>query len=305
MSIINDYKNGLMGAPIDIAAREQFLSENPMGLYGDHSAETKDTGKGKIALPYKHVLKFDPEFGGYEAQDAPDCTSHGARNAGMITTCSDIIQKKQPELFLGRIATEPIYGYRGHSGGGMNPTRAARFVSTVSGLHIRKDYGIVNLTRYNAQIGINWGARGVPTNVIEAGKVCHIETVSLVRTPEEARDLLYNGYGLTIASGFGFANKRDKNGMVKRSGSWNHQMSIIGMDDTKQRHSECLFLIQNSWGPHWITGPKFPEDQPEGSFWITATILHGMIRDGESWVFSGTKGFPSKDLDWSLYDKIF
>jgi len=303
MSIIDDYKNGLKGAPIDERERDEFLSSIPMPLYGDYSNDIKDSGVGKIALPYKHVLVFDKEFGVYEPQEAPDCTSHGTRNAGMVTVCSDIIQKKQPEIFKGRIATEPIYGHRGHSGAGMNPTRAARFVSTVSGLHIRKDYGVVNLSRYNAQIGIRWGARGVPQNIIDLGKESHIETVSLVKTTGEARDLLYNGYGLTIASSFGFSNRRDKNGISVRSGSWNHQMSIIAMDDTKQRHSELLFLIQNSWG-RWNSGPKFPEDQPDGSFWVTATILHGMIRDGECWVFSGAKGFPSKNLDWSLYEKF-
>ena len=667
MSIINDYKNGLIGAPIDEKERDLFLSTIPMPLYGDYSNETKDSGKGKIGLPYKHVLVFDKEFGAYEAQAVGDCTSHGARNAGMVTVCSDIVLKKQSELFLGRIATEPIYGHRGHSGHGMNPTRAARFVSTVSGLHIRKDYGVVDLRVYNAQIGTRWGARGVPQNIIDLGKEAHIETVSLVKTPEEARDLVYNGYGLTIASSFGFSNRRDRNGISGRSGSWNHCfeedsivftpdgykninnfnigdlvydhlgnvqkvthlfnreydggfveilasglcrfhatechpmlvsrelekeeyvnleyphgeilvvkkeklktkyrkkmwvdakdlrigdwlvtpkvtskkdnfskisficnkkcknkpldittpdkdlawmfgfyigdgnttnnhkvsftfssneveflnrlktafdklglkisyknfgkfyrvhcyssvlarffndnfgkyskdriipkflmqkgwcldslingiwcadgyytkqnkkeicmnskkliyqirhiliekgikpticvlknststyktdnkryaicienksrsnqkdcdkfiynpikslkyfnkktivynlevsnshtfivdgvsthncMSVIAMDDTKQRHSECLFLIQNSWGPHWISGPKFPEDQPEGSFWTTASILHGMIKDGECWVFSGAKGFPSKNLDWSLYEKF-
>lgn len=304
MSIINDYKNGLIGAPIDEKERDLFLSTIQMPFYGDYSNETKDSGKGKIGLPYKHVIVFDTKFGSYEAQTDGDCTSHGARNAGMVTVCSDIVLKKQPELYLGRIATEPIYGYRGHSGAGMNPTRAARFVSTVSGLHIRKDYGVVNLSVYNSKIGASWGARGVPQNIIDLGKESHIETVSLVKTPEEARDLVYNGYGLTIASSFGFASKRDKNGISRRSGSWNHQMSIVGMDDTKQRHSECLFLIQNSWGSHWISGPKFPEDQPEGSFWTTASILHGMIKDGECWVFSGAKGFPSKNLDWSLYEKF-
>lgn len=232
-----------------------------------------------------------------------NCTSHGARNAGTISYTSDIIQRKQPELYLGRLATEAIYGYRGHSDEGMSPSRAAQFVSKVSGIHLRQKYGQYDLSRYNSKLGHSWGRSGPPKEIIDSGKLHPIETVTLLRKIDEVRDLIYNGYGVTIASSFGFSSKRDNNGISQRSGSWNHQMSVVGMDDSHDRYKDILFCIQNSWGI-WNGGPLVL-GQPKGSFWIYGEILQAMIEDGEAWGFSGVEGFPSKDLDWSEFDDIF
>lgn len=304
MSIIDQYINGFEGAPINAEHRSELITQLPQGIYGNYAHAIDGSGKGKVALPFKHVLKFDPQFGGCEAQTTGDCTSHGARNAGMITYCNDIILRKQAEIYKGRFATEPIYGHRGFSGQGMSPSRAAEFISKVSGFHIRKKYASVDLSVYNSSIGSNWGGRGTPKDVIEDGKPHNMLNTSLVNSIDEAIDLVYNGYGLTIASNYGFSNKRDKNGICVQQGSWNHQMSIIGMDDSGQRHKNALFLIQNSWGPNWVGGPKV-YDQPDGSFWIYADILLGMIRSGECWAFSGFNGFASADIDWSEFDAIF
>lgn len=233
-----------------------------------------------------------------------NCTSHGARNACYVTKCSNIHQRKSPEIYKGRLATEVIYGYRGFSGQGMSPSRAAQFVSKVSGVHLRQKYGKYDLSKYNSDLGSSWGRSGPPKDLIEAGKVSPVKTVSLVHSIDDVLDLVYNGYGLTIASNFGFTNKRDKNGICKRSGNWNHQMSIVGADDSGQRDKDPLFLIQNSWGPNWVGGPRVL-DQPEGSFWVYAETLLGMIRDGECWSFSDFEGFPSKDLDWSEFNEIY
>lgn len=246
--IIDAYINGFKGAPVDVDHREQLLSSLPMPLYGAEPRAIDGSGKGKIALPFKNVQKFDPTFGEDENQLQGDCTSMGARNGCTISYCNDIVHRKEPELYKGRLATEAIYGYRGHSGEGMSPSRAAQFVSNVSGVHLRQKYGIYDFSKYNPKLSASWGKSGPPKEIIDAGKLHPVKTVSLVKKVDEVRDLLYNGYGISIASGFGFGNKRDKNGMVFRSGGWNHQMSAIAMDDSRQRVNELLILIQNSWG---------------------------------------------------------
>lgn len=298
------YVNGFQGAPIDMAHREEFIASLPMGYYGDFMHGIDGSGKGKIALPYKIVQKYEPEFGAYEAQETGDCTSHGLRNACMVSMCCDIDMRKQPEMYKGRLATEVIYGYRGFAGQGMNASRAAQFVANVSGIHTRTKYGQYDLSRYNWKLGDSWGRSGPPKELVEAGKLNPVETVTALRKTDEVRDLIYNGYGVTIACNYGFANKRDQNGMVGRSGSWNHQMSVVGCDDSRTKVQDIIFLIQNSWGPNWIGGPKI-YDQPDGSFWIRGEILQGMISSGECWGISGVKGFPTRELNWSIYDDLF
>ena len=304
MNIIDAYINGFQGAPLDKEHKDIFVSSSPNGLYGNQEHAIKGSGKGKIALPFKFVQFHDSEFGYYEAQTTGDCTSHGARNACYVTKCANIHQRKSAEVYKGRLATEVIYGYRGFSGQGMSPSRAAEFVSKVSGVHLRQKYGKWDLSKYNSNLGSSWGKSGPPRELVEAGKESPVKTVSLVESIDDVLDLVYNGYGLTIASNFGFTNKRDRNGICTRSGSWNHQMSIVGSDDSGQRHKDPLFLIQNSWGPNWVGGPKVL-DQPEGSFWIYAETLLGMIRNGECWSFSDFEGFPSKDIDWSEFNEIY
>ena len=56
-------------------------------------------------------------------------------------------------------------------------------------------------------------------------------------------------------------------------------------------------LCQNSWGPDYVSGPKFPEDQPDGSFWVDAATATRMLSGDDSFAVSGIEGFPFRDLD--------
>jgi hypothetical protein len=56
-------------------------------------------------------------------------------------------------------------------------------------------------------------------------------------------------------------------------------------------------LILNSWGPNWVKGPKWPEDQPEGSFWAARRDVEAMLAQGDSFVIAGANGFEARDLD--------
>jgi len=61
------------------------------------------------------------------------------------------------EDFVARGATEAIYGSRGHGGQGMSCSVAARFVHQNGGILVRKDYGFVDLSKYNSRVGTRWG----------------------------------------------------------------------------------------------------------------------------------------------------
>ena len=213
-----------------------------------------------------------------------NCVSHATRNACDISRAVEIDLHKQREGWIARGATEAIYGARGHGGQGMSCARAATFVSETGGIIVRKNYpGAADFSKYNGNLGAGWGGRGLPDKVIDLANDHQIKTVSLIKTVEEARDALANGYGLAVCSNVGFSNKRDKQGIAKRSGSWAHAMAWIACDDTG---SEPLFLVQNSWGkwndgghPDW--GPI-----PDGSFLITADVASNMLAQNGSYAFS-------------------
>ena len=223
---------------------------------------------------------------------AHNCVSHSTRNAVDITRAVEIDIKGEAESFETRSATEAIYQSRGHKGQGMSCSGAARYVHQNGGILLRKNYGAVDLSQYNSKLGAN---HLIPKSIyVDEAKKHQVLTISLIRTIDEARDALANGYAISVCSGQGFSSRRDKNGIAAASGSWAHAMAWIGCDDSKEIYNETLFLVQNSWGL-WNSGPK-RLGQPDGSFWIRESVARSMLAQNGSWVFSNVKGFPARKL---------
>lgn len=291
--LYDNYRHGFRGCLWEQHIFDELMENSKYALFGDASKSIKNSGKSKLSTPYKSVLKFDKNPYN-ERQTTGDCVSHGTRNACDISRAVEIHVHAEKEAWISRGATEAIYGARGHGGQGMSCARAAEFVSKNGGILLRKNYpGVADFSKYNGNLGAGWGARGLPDKVIDKANDHQIKTVSLVKTVEEARDSLANGYGITVCSGYGFSNRRDSKGFAKRSGGWAHCMAWIACDDTG---SEPAFLVQNSWGkwndgghPEW--GPI-----PDGSFLIHADDAAGMLRENGSYAFSNFDGFPLQKL---------
>ena len=291
--LYNNYRKGFSGCLWEQHVYDHLMEVSKYPLFGDASKKIKSSGKGKLSIPYKSVLKFDKNPYN-ERQTTGDCVSHSTRNACDVSRAVEIDVHNEREAWIARGATEAIYGARGHGGQGMSCSRAAEFVSKNGGILLRKNYkGVADFTKYNGNLGAGWGGRGLPDPVIDAANDHQIKTVSLVRTIEEARDALANGYGLSVCSNYGFSNKRDKKGIANVSGNWAHAMAWIACDDTG---SEPLFLVQNSWGK-WNDGGH-PEwgNIPDGSFLIRAEVASGMLAGNGSYAFSNFDGFPVQKL---------
>ncbi len=299
--LLRAYKNGFIGSQCDPEDVDKLLGELPHPLFGAAAYNLHGTGKGKIALLYKSVQKFDPTFGAHERQSVGDCVSHSTRNSVDVTRCHEIIGGQREE-FVVRSATEGIYGARGHGGEGMSCSVAARFVHQNGGILLRQKYGNVDLSKYDGRLGASWGRSGPPSELVQAAKKHQVKTISMITTVDEARDALANGYAISVCSGYGFSSRRDKYGIAKRSGSWAHAMAWVAMDDTHEIYNETLFLVQNSWGV-WNGGDK-RHDQPDGSFWIRESDAAGMLAQNGSWVFSDVDGFPPRKVQWTL-DTVF
>ena len=292
--LLKIYENGFRGTILDPEAKSS--------LYGSISSfysvlrQAVDKGKGKASLPFKFALMLDEEFGICEAQTTGDCVSHATRNAGMLDYCSDAAWGQTK--YKGRLATENIYGYRGHGGQGASCDRLALYVSQdgPGGFLPRAVYkngnSSVDLTTYRSSIGANWGNSGTPSWLNAIAATNKALRVLDVTTVEEARDALAVGFGISMCSGLGFSSTRNADGLAERSGGWSHAMAWIGCDDTAwayKTYGGPLFLVQNSWG-EWNNGPK-RNDQPDGSFWIRPAVAKSMLDDGGGLIISSVRGF--------------
>lgn len=261
--------------------------------FADAAPHLAESGRGKLSLPFRCVLELaDRDVFREEAQTTGDCTSHGARNAADISRAAEIVIHGEPESWEARGATEGIYGYRGFRGQGMSPARATQFLHRY-GVLLRKRYPFADLSRYNSGIGTRWGGSGPPNELLDVADDHPCKYFARIRSPEEARDALTNGYGLHVGSQHGFSSRRDDRGFADRRGNWNHDMCVGACDDTGR---DAAFLIINSWG-EW-NGGGHPEwgPIPGGSFLVTASTLGRMIREGECWAVGDVTGWPAKDL---------
>lgn len=291
--LYNRYRQGFNGAIWLQHEFDHLMETLKYPLFGDASKKITNSGKGKLSLPYKSVYKFDKNPYN-ERQVTGDCVSHGTRSACDISRAVEIDIHNEKESWVARGATEAIYGSRGWSGEGMTGSKAAEFVSKIGGILVRQNYkGVVDLTKYNGMLGAGWGGRGVPDAVLDLANDHQIKTTSLVRTIEEARDALANGYGIAVCSNYGFSSTRDKKGFAKVSGNWGHCMAWIGCDDTG---ADTAFLVQNSWGK-WNDGghPEWGKI-PDGSFLIHSDVAAGMLSQNGAYAFSNFDGFPVQKL---------
>lgn len=293
-----DYKFGWVDQPKSV---EKVMEDLPFPVFADVHSQIKDSGKGKTTLLYEIVRKVSGSFP-IRNQTIGDCVSMGCAYAVDVIKAVDIYINKDFEEWIAETATEDIYsgsrvitGKGQIRGDGSVGAWAARYLNEYGAL-ARQKYGSIDLSKYDGNRAKTWGApgNGPPKELMSFIKQHQIETISQVKTYAEVRDLIANGYAVTIASSQGFTNKRDVDGFAKPSGKWQHQMSILACDDAFKRPA---VLVQNSWGPNWITGPK-RHNQPDGSFWVEADdIERYILRSGDCWAFSGYKGFKPQKLN--------
>lgn len=340
------YGNGFAGAKYSLEAWDEFRAAmlQPDGDRVTHATGMAESGAGKLVIPFVHVLEMFPGcWPGAQGQGRGDCVSWGSRNATLLTMVCDIVSgqidevsgkpEEKPEVPAegvadGVLSTEAYYWWRGYDGDGWYCPAVAKVATQTSGAFVRKDYPElgVDLTRYSSRTAGKYGRRPPPAEVRQVGGAHLVHQATQASSYESRRDLLHNGYGLLDCGGEGYSDRRDENGVSKRSGSWAHSMCEVGVDDrdvTKQKYGEPLVLILNSWAK-WNSGPRdilqSSEMVPAGKkeLWVRLGIVNPstgniMIPEGSFWVpwshcrnreaiaYSGVNGWPRRNipLDWS------
>lgn len=316
------YNSGFCGAMYQPEEREALFNSltEPDGEVVATAYGLAGTGAGKLSLPYIFAYENWPRCWPCPGQTTGDCVSHAGKNAGIVLigveaafgTPDEVTGKAEgfPTVSEeaereGVVACEPIYGDRGHGGQGASCDRLIQHVTQWGGIMLRQNYPElgIDLTRYNASIGMKWGNSQTPDAVRAEGKKHQIRTATNANGHEVCRDFVANGYPIWACSGLGWSSSRDENGYSRRSGSWSHSWIIMGYDDrdsTKQKYGFPLALYNHDWGK-WNSGGRrimgTEKDIPEGSMWIDARLLD----DCDCTAMSSINGWPRRELpNWNL-----
>lgn len=145
-----------------------------------------------------------------------------------------------------------------------------------------------------------WGNSGVPDDLEPLCKKHPVQEITLIKTLDELKRALAQGYGVSVCSGQGFSMQRDSRGVARPSGSWAHCMCIDGY------HTEVgkeFYHIENSWGPDAHKGPVGWGNPSTAGFWAEAAVVQQMLAAGDTWAFSGVKGFPARESIWFVQRK--
>ena len=245
------------------------------------------------------------------------CVGNGMWNAMAYLMCVEIVAGDREEYR--RIFLPYHYGRgRHHSGisgrgeGSMGSGQAKAVlkdgVLSQEWPDLPEPSGEPNKLTWGAEVEMDWSnGRRIAGKWIEKGKEHVIRTTANVRTYEQARDALFNGYPVTVASNRGFKMRPVLHkGMMWfiPSGRWNHQMVFVGVDDSVTAPREAgnksgrkggLYDL-NSWSANAHGKPA--GDEPPGGAWVSPDVADYMLGQRDSYAISGFDGFPQNLPDW-------
>lgn len=275
-------------------------------------AKPVDTFLWRYADEASRVVYGRP-FQAWNQGSAGTCVSFGWGMGSWISQSVDWKTGKLPHAPK-LVATEPIYGgsrtagrlppvtFAGFSDGSYGAA-AARWVSGLKngqgGILYREKYGDTDLSAYSIDLSRKWGAYGVPKDLAIKANDHKAVAVALVDTWDELVAAITSGYCVPICSNVGFAatSVRDADGFLPVGGNWGHCMVIAGLRTADGPGKRDGALVINSWGTTWVRGPRWPADQPEGSFWASRSAIETILRQGDSFAIGGVDGFRYRDLD--------
>jgi hypothetical protein len=296
----------------DSSIRDKFIQRHQRPFLSQYDNQIKGTGAGKKAFLWKLFEQVTARPLMPHTQTVGDCVGQAYGLGIDVLTAVRMVMYQMPERWVAKAATEIIYaGARIETGGmsrkrllkdGVTGTLAADFCRDW-GVLLRQPYlkGEHDFTKYSGAKARAMGRRGkgVPDELEPLCKLHPLKTCSLVRSWEECRDAIANGYPVVMCSNLGFWTKRDKDGFLRRRRKpWYHAVVLLGVDDEYHRPGA---LAVNSWGTSWVSGPT-RHNQPAGSFWINAATVDAAMRQGDSIALSGYVGYPQVSLpDYILW----
>lgn len=270
-TVANAHDGGWHGGKSDKAVKVKIRADKyPEAWVGD--------GRGKVFVLYRtHNVK--------------------TMRQGPVGSCVGTATAKALELRTGKkYSAEWAYALsRSHfgdtTGSGSHVVWAAQAMRDVGPVRSR-NYTLFDrdLRKYNWKTAKSWEARGPPEEMLPFAEKNLVTGYVRINTWEKLRDAIANRNPVIVGSSIGFGKRngqvRSSSGMLrnkwsiwKKSRTWNHAMVFCGVGDGKSKR----VLVLNSWGPHWVSGPKWLGDEPDGSFWISKYDAQKMLIQGDAW----------------------
>lgn len=308
--------------PFDIreAARraiDEAKGENPEYYFGDASKFiAAGVGDGKAAFPYKCWMELDP-LGMSGSQLTNECTSWGARCNIEICRAVDIVIRNEPESYIKRQTHAVLYGGRNYRGdNGADPITIHKN-ATKNGIALEQAYcgGKYDFTNYRDahRLGIQFGG-GIPSDLLAEISGQKSEQYAVLRSPQELRDALFNGNGIGVGHGTCTTSLGGKDGLswLADTGRRNcaHEECIIGYDDTRKYHKECLYVWDNSYDRQ-APAAGMPDEYkhkgvfPSGAYVLTEADTMQRVSNGVAVSNSMVKGFPVRVLPAYATESVF
>jgi hypothetical protein len=240
------------------------------------------------------------------AQQVGDCVSFGAKNAIEYLQCSEILMGGDREKFK-PIYPPYLYGTGRVFIGGGQLRGDGSLGSWMADAVIK--YGTIpsdaeGCPAYSGSQARRWGAPpGPPKEFVEVGKIHLVRSAAKINSWDELVTAICNGYPCTVASSQGFNMEPSRDGFHAPSGSWAHQMCIVGVDGEA---SDPYAVILNSWGDAHGRLKDFVsnEDMPIGVLRVRKRTIERMIAAGETFAFSNFEGFPEQPIAKELFKLI-
>lgn len=235
------------------------------------------------------------------------CVGFGNTTAVERTLASEIVARGGDKSEFTLFSEEVTYaGSRVEANGGKSPIRgdgsngswAARWI-TKWGMVPKGKYGEHDLTEYSAARAQSWNYSGVPDELEPVARKFPVKDAARITNWQDAKKAIANGYGTGICSGVGFNRQRNANGVATPGPRWSHCMCLDGYhtDENGREYGH----IENSWAKTgYHVGPVGWGNPTAAGFWAEAAVIDRMLREGDSWAYSGAVGFPRKNvpLDW-------
>jgi hypothetical protein len=260
--------------------------------------ETKYTGE---------VFNFEVEGDNsyvVEGIGVHNCVAFGCCSAIEYTMCAEIAQGDAEEFKP--LVQEIVYGGSRVEIGNGRLGRGDGSIGAWGADFVRK-YGIINrgtflngkynLEKYSESLCRQWGASGVPNDLEPLVKEHPVKYTTQISDWKSAKKSLVQGYGISVASNQGFTTSRNSKGVCKPSGSWAHQMAIIGYATIDgEEHG----FILNSWGTYMGTSNIGPGEPSPAGFYAHWSVIDKMLKQDDSFCYSAVQGFPLRKLRWKI-----
>lgn len=269
-----------------------------------------------------HRKVYGRPWQAWDQGDAGTCVSFAFALASYAAQSVDFGERRMPEPPT-VTATEPIYGGARTAGIGRNVAPggdgatgfgAARWLSgqcpgrpDIGGVLYRQVYGQYDLSKYSIPLSREWGRSGVPGDLAKAANRAKATAVANVTTWDELVASIERGSPVVLCSSIGYGRfdgrmpERDADGFLKRGKPWGHAMCVLATRHAGNAGNRTGALIVNSWSPGWCTGPKWPDDQPDGSFWASPEDVSAALAQGDCWAVGGIDKFKWRTLDHGMW----